>query len=74
MTCPIIFSQPADILKSHSGMDLLDKEKNITINNSDYKQLTEEIINYFEKNIQTMFKKQRDFLENSKDAKVQEWL
>ena len=47
-------------LKSHSGMDVLDKEKNISINNSDYKQLTEEIINYFEKNIQTMFKKQRD--------------
>jgi len=48
-------------LKSHSGMDVLDKEKNMNNNpNSDYKQLTEEIINYFEKNVQTMFKKQRD--------------
>jgi len=48
-------------LKSHSGMDVLDKEKNINnTNNSDFKQLTDEIINYFENNVQTMFKKKRD--------------
>jgi|TARA_B100000900_G_C20357601_1_gene624960 hypothetical protein len=48
-------------LKSHSGMDVLDKEKNINNSNtSDFKQLTDEIINYFENNVQTMFKKKRD--------------
>ena len=48
-------------LKSHSGMDVLDKEKNVNNSNtSDFKQLTDEIINYFENNVQTMFKKKRD--------------
>jgi hypothetical protein len=42
-------------------MDVLDKEKNVNNSNtSDFKQLTDEIINYFENNVQTMFKKKRD--------------
>ena len=48
-------------LKSHSGIEVLDKEKNMGIDgNSDYRQLTIEIVNYFEKNLPTIFKKQRD--------------
>ena len=48
-------------LKSHKEIDVLDKEKrNHNFNTNDMKQFTEEIIVYFEKNLPTMFKKQRD--------------
>ena len=48
-------------LKSHDGMDVLDREKNLGYNDdSDYKQLTDEIVNYFEDNLPRIFKKQRD--------------
>ena len=48
-------------LKSHSGIEVLDKEKNMGFEStSDYRQLTIEIVNYFEKNLTTIFKKQRD--------------
>ena len=48
-------------LKSHDGMDVLDKEKNMgNQDDSDYKQLTIEIVNYFENNLPRIFKKQRD--------------
>ena len=49
-------------LKSHSGVEVLDKEKNMGNNNidSDLKQFTREIVNYFNANLPTIFKKQRD--------------
>ena len=48
-------------LKSHDGMDVLDREKNMSNNvDSDLKQFTKEIVNYFDNNLQTIFKKQRD--------------
>jgi len=48
-------------MKSHDGMDALDKQKGINNDDGyDYSQLTNEIVNYFENNLQTIFKKQRD--------------
>ncbi len=48
-------------LKSHNGIEVLDREKNMGNNiDSDYKQLTDEIVDYFELNLPTIFKKQRD--------------
>jgi len=48
-------------LKSHNGIEVLDREKNIGNNmDQDLKQLTQEIVNYFEINLPTIFKKQRD--------------
>jgi len=48
-------------LKSHSGVEVLDREKNFGPDDtSDLKQLTNEIVNYFESNLPTIFKKQRD--------------
>jgi hypothetical protein len=48
-------------LKSHNGMDVLDREKNLKYNNDyDYKTLTGEIIKYFDVNLNTIFKKDRD--------------
>jgi len=48
-------------LKSHSGIEVLDREKNMgsTIDN-DLKQFANEVIDYFEENLQTIFKKKRD--------------
>ena len=48
-------------LKTHDGMDVLDKYKNM--NNSkeaDYITLTDEIVEYFDINLNTIFKKDRD--------------
>ena len=48
-------------LKTHDGMDVLDKYKNM--NNSkeaDYITLTDEIVTYFDLNLNTIFKKDRD--------------
>jgi len=48
-------------LKSHDGMDVLDKQKNMGYQDtSDYKQLTYEIVDYFENNLSRIFKKKRD--------------
>ena len=48
-------------LKSHKEISALDKEKNKNfIEKSDMKQFTKEIIDYFEINLPTIFKKQRD--------------
>tara|TARA_R100001129_G_scaffold41921_1_gene28832 strand:+ start:55 stop:807 length:753 start_codon:yes stop_codon:yes gene_type:complete len=48
-------------LKSHNGIEVLDREKNIDgYNDSDFNQLTEEIITYFDTNLNTIFKKDRD--------------
>jgi len=48
-------------LKSHNTMDVLDREKNINNDNDyDYKTFTKEIIRYFDKNLNTIFKKNRD--------------
>ena len=48
-------------LKTHDGMDVLDKYKNInSMNDTDYTTLTNEIIEYFDSNLNTIFKKQRD--------------
>ena len=48
-------------LKSHSGVEVLDREKNMNPNlDSDLKQLTIEVVDYFEANLQNIFKKQRD--------------
>ena len=48
-------------LKSHKEISSLDKEKNKNfIEKNDMKQFTKEIINYFEINLPTIFKKQRD--------------
>ena len=48
-------------LKSHSGVEVLDREKNMdTPLDNDLKQLTIEIVDYFELNLPIIFKKQRD--------------
>ena len=47
-------------LKSHDGMDVLDRQKNVNNSEYDYKSLTEEIIQYFDNNLNTIFKKDRD--------------
>ena len=47
-------------LKSHNGIDILDREKNIKDIDYDYKSLTKEIIKYFDTNLNTIFKKDRD--------------
>jgi hypothetical protein len=47
-------------LKSHDGMDVLDRQKNTNVDDYDYKSLTKEIIQYFDVNLNTIFKKDRD--------------
>ena len=47
-------------LKSHSQMEVLDRERNVTYGEYDYQSLTDEIIGYFDSNINSIFKKQRD--------------
>ena len=48
-------------LKSHDKMDALDRQhKSSGFNESDYVTLTEEIVEYFDKNMNTIFKKDRD--------------
>ena len=47
--------------KSHDTVEALDKHRNSDkFNESDYITLTDEIIQYFDKNLNTMFKKERD--------------
>ena len=48
-------------LKSHKKIESLDLERNVNFNDKpDSKQLTKEIIDYFEVNLPNIFKKQRD--------------
>ena len=48
-------------LKSHDGMDVLDRHRSKDSNyESDYITLTNEIIEYFDQNMNTIFKKDRD--------------
>ena len=48
-------------LKSHAEMSVLDTErKNDNFNKNDIKQFTHELIEYFEYNLPSIFKKQRD--------------
>ena len=48
-------------LKTHDGMDVLDRHRgNDTSNESDMVTLTKEIIKYFDDNMNTIFKKDRD--------------
>ena len=48
-------------LKTHDGMDVLDRHRgNDTSNESDMITLTNEIIKYFDDNMNTIFKKDRD--------------
>ncbi len=48
-------------LKSHDGMDVLDKyKKTNNFKESDYVTLTDEIVTYFDSNLNTIFKKNRD--------------
>ena len=48
-------------LKTHDGMDVLDRQKNINnFRESDYITLTDEIILYFDTNLNSIFKKDRD--------------
>ena len=48
-------------LKSHDKMDALDRQyKSSGFNESDYITLTDEIVEYFDKNLNSIFKKDRD--------------
>tara|TARA_R100000995_G_scaffold16280_1_gene6402 strand:+ start:60 stop:803 length:744 start_codon:yes stop_codon:yes gene_type:complete len=48
-------------LKTHDGMDVLDKyKKTNNFKESDYVTLTDEIVTYFDSNLNTIFKKNRD--------------
>ena len=48
-------------LKSHSGIEVLDREKNMgNDRDSDLQQFTKEIVIYFDNNLPNIFKKQRD--------------
>ena len=48
-------------LKTHDGMDVLDRHRSNDSNyESDFKTLTNEIIEYFDSNMNTIFKKDRD--------------
>jgi len=48
-------------LKTHDGMDVLDRHRSNDSNyESDFKTLTNEIIEYFDSNMNTIFKKNRD--------------
>jgi len=47
-------------LKSHSGIEVLDREKNFKDIEYDFKSFTTEMIEYFDKNLNSIFKKDRD--------------
>ena len=47
-------------LKTHDKMDVLDRHRNNTINDNDYDTLTDEMVQYFDNNMNTIFKKDRD--------------
>tara|TARA_R100001163_G_C4992918_1_gene144851 strand:- start:89 stop:829 length:741 start_codon:yes stop_codon:yes gene_type:complete len=47
-------------LKSHNGIEVLDKEKNINSIENDFESFTSEMIEYFDTNLNSIFKKDRD--------------
>jgi len=48
-------------MKTHDKMDVLDRYKNVNeINDADYSTLTDEMVEYFDNNLNTIFKKDRD--------------
>ena len=48
-------------MKTHDKMDVLDRYKSVnTMNETDYDTLTDEIVEYFDSNMNTIFKKDRD--------------
>ena len=47
-------------MKTHDKMDVLDRHKNNTINENDFDTLTDEMVLYFDSNMNTIFKKDRD--------------
>ena len=47
-------------LKTHDGMDVLERHKNINSDEYDFKSFTVEMIDYFDNNMNTIFKKDRD--------------
>tara|TARA_R100000231_G_C5280966_1_gene151586 strand:+ start:69 stop:767 length:699 start_codon:yes stop_codon:yes gene_type:complete len=47
-------------LKTHDKMDVLDRHKYVNYDDSDYNVFTDEIVEYFDSNLNTIFKKDRD--------------
>ena len=47
-------------MKSHDGMDALDKQKNLGMDDYDFDSFTSEMVEYFDTNLNTIFKKDRD--------------
>ena len=47
-------------LKSHNGIEVLDREKNFKDEQYDFKSFTSEMVEYFDTNLNTIFKKDRD--------------
>ena len=47
-------------LKSHDKMEVLDKEKNMHTAEYDFKSFTSEMVDYFDSNLNSIFKKDRD--------------
>ena len=47
-------------LKSHNGIEVLDREKNFKDEQYDFKSFTIEMVEYFDTNLNTIFKKDRD--------------
>jgi len=47
-------------LKTHDGLDVMDREKNIKDIDYDFKSFTIEMVKYFDTNLNTIFKKERD--------------
>ena len=47
-------------MKTHDKMDVLDRHRNNNINENDYDTLTDEMVQYFDNNMNTIFKKDRD--------------
>ena len=47
-------------LKSHDAIDALDKEKNLAYGEYDFDSFTSEMVEYFDRNLNTIFKKDRD--------------
>ena len=47
-------------MKTHDKMDVLDRHTDNTINENDYDTLTNEMVQYFDNNMNTIFKKDRD--------------
>ena len=47
-------------LKTHDGLDVMDREKNLKDVDYDFKSFTIEMVDYFDKNLNSIFKKDRD--------------